>query len=88
MLLITGVGDSADYRILLANFQKVIAIYKTLEPRCVFASKHGRYGPLLLSSYRLIIKDITCRMGKGMADFAKTTSQVALSKKKLTALTV
>jgi len=55
---IDGVGDSADYRILLANFQKVIAIYKTLEP-----------------SYRLIIKDITCRMGKGMADFAKTTSQ-------------
>lgn len=51
---IKGVGDSQDYRELMASFEKVISVYTTLKP-----------------AYRSVIKDITRRMGRGMADFAE-----------------
>lgn len=48
-----GVGDSEDYRVLLAHFHKVIAVFRTLDPR-----------------YQEPIRDITRRMGEGMAQYA------------------
>eukprot|EP00461_Guttulinopsis_vulgaris_P001072 UN01072 len=51
---IEGVGDSDDYRALLAAFDKVTRFYQTLEP-----------------IYKEVIKDITMKMGAGMADFAE-----------------
>jgi farnesyl-diphosphate farnesyltransferase len=53
---IENVGDGPDYRILLANFEKVIRVFKSLSP-----------------AYQAAIKDITLRMGKGMADFVEET---------------
>ncbi len=53
---IAGVGDSNDYRELMAAFQKVIAVYSSLK-----------------APYRAVIKDITKRMGAGMAEFAEAT---------------
>lgn len=48
-----NIGDGPDYRVLLANFQKVISVFKSLKPQ-----------------YQAVIKDITMKMGKGMAEFA------------------
>lgn len=48
-----GVGDSEDYRTLLAHFQKVISVFRGLKPQ-----------------YQAPIRDITRRMGEGMAQYA------------------
>lgn len=50
---VKDIGDGPDYRILLANFHKVITVFKSLKPQ-----------------YQAVIKDITMKMGKGMAEFA------------------
>eukprot|EP01006_Ploeotia_vitrea_P004362 TRINITY_DN114395_c0_g1_i1.p1 TRINITY_DN114395_c0_g1~~TRINITY_DN114395_c0_g1_i1.p1 ORF type:complete len:459 (-),score=270.46 TRINITY_DN114395_c0_g1_i1:163-1539(-) len=51
---INGVGDSDDYRVLLAHFGKVVRVFKALDKK-----------------YQDVIKDITDKMGNGMADFAE-----------------
>lgn len=51
---IENVGDSADYRILLANFHKVINVFKyEVKPQ-----------------YQSVISEICRKMGHGMADYA------------------
>jgi len=55
---ISGVGDSEDYKQLMAAFEKVSAVYRSLKPE-----------------YRVVISDITKRMGEGMAEFAEKTAK-------------
>lgn len=50
---ITGYGEK-DEKILVENFDKVIDVYQTLQPK-----------------YQTVIKDITKRMGLGMAEFCQ-----------------
>ena len=78
---IAGVGDSAEYRVLLAHFYKVIAVFRQLEPRfqqvilditrrmgagmAEFAVKSGSISTL--SSYNLYCHFVAGLVGHGLS---------------------
>ncbi len=72
------VGDSPEYRTLLAHFDKVIRVFLSLEKRCVrckiilYNCAYRFFLSFLQTDrYQVPIEDICMRMGEGMAEFAE-----------------